>query len=56
MFGWKPKPMKIENSPIPLCFGLVEYNLDEAINTDNLIYLGPRHKTTHKMHERYANK
>jgi hypothetical protein len=56
MFGWKPKPVKNENAPIPLCFGLVEYNLDEVIGQDNLVYLGPRHKTTFKLHERYANK
>lgn len=56
MFGWKPKPIKNENAPIPLCFGLVEYNLTEVIGEDNLIYLGPRHKTTLKLHEKYANK
>ena len=26
MFGWKPQPTQSDITPIPLCYGLVEYN------------------------------
>lgn len=56
MFGWKPKPHTVEISPIPLCFGLVQYNISDLIKAEKLLYLGPRHQTSLKVHERYANR
>ena len=56
MFGWKPKPTSVEISPIPLCFGLVQYNTHDLIRAEKLLYLGPRYQTSFKLHERFANK
>lgn len=42
--------------PIPLCFGLVEYNLDDLIKPEKILYLGPRYQNSIKLHERFANK
>lgn len=53
-FGWKPQADK-DIPPIPLCFGLVYYNL-EQFNYPKVLYVGPRYKNSYKMHEQYANK
>lgn len=52
--GWKPQADK-EIPPIPFCFGLVNYNL-EQFNYPKVLYVGPRFKNSYKMHEQYANK
>lgn len=57
MFGWKPKETKAAtNNTVPLCFGLVNYNYDEVIRPDSVVYLGPRYKSSTDVHSRYANK
>jgi hypothetical protein len=56
MFGWKPTAGKSDIAPIPLCFGLVEYNLEDLIKPEKLVYLGPRYQNSFKVHEKYANK
>ena len=48
-FGWKPEADK-EIPPIPLCFGLIQYNL-EQFNYQKVLYLGPRYKNTYNLHE-----
>lgn len=53
-FGWKPQADK-EIPPIPFCFGLVNYNL-EQFNYPKALYVGPRFTNSYKMHEQYANK
>lgn len=55
MFGWRPQAGKLEIAPIPLCFGLVEYNVDDLIKPDKIVYMGPRYQNSFKMHERFAN-
>lgn len=56
MFGWKPQPTQNDSTPIPLCYGLVEYNLDDLIKPEKIIYLGARYANSLKLHEAYANK
>ena len=56
MFGWKPKPVKHEVTPIPLCFSLVEYNTEDVIRPDRIIYLGPRYLNSLKVHESFCNR
>ena len=53
-FGWKPEADK-EIPPIPLCFGLVGYNL-EQFHYQKVLYIGPRYPNTYKVHEQFANK
>ena len=53
-FGWKPQADK-EIPPIPFCFGLVHYNL-EQFNYPKVLYVGTRFKNSYKMHESFANK
>ena len=53
-FGWKPESDK-ETPPIPLCFGLVKYKL-EQFNYPKVIYVGPRFINSFKVHEEFANK
>ena len=55
-FGWKPTAIPSDQSPIPLCFGLVQYNLFDLIKLQRLVYLGKRYKTSHQIHESFANK
>lgn len=55
MFGWRPTAGKMDTPPIPLCFGLVEYNTDDLIRAEKIIYLGPRYQNSFKVHESYAN-
>jgi hypothetical protein len=43
-------------SPIPLCFGLVNYNIDDLIKPEKIVYLGPRHQDSIKLLSAYANK
>jgi hypothetical protein len=31
LFGWKPTYKKLKVTPIPLCYGLVQYNQDDLI-------------------------
>mgnify|MGYP001060124788 CR=1 FL=1 len=56
MFGWKPTAGKLDITPIPLCFGLVEYNINELILPEKIVYLGARYQNSFKIHENYANK
>lgn len=56
MFGWRPTAGKMDIPPIPLCFGLVEYNLDDLIRGEKIVYLGPRYQNSFKVHENYSNK
>ena len=43
-FGWKPTASAQSDVPIiPLCFGLVEYNTDDLIKLDRILYMGPRY-------------
>lgn len=53
-FGWKPQADK-DIPPIPMCFGLVHYNL-EQFNYPRVLYVGPRFQNSYKMHEQYGNK
>lgn len=48
-FGWKPQADK-DIPPIPFCFGLVYYNL-EQFNYPKVLYVGPRFSNSYKMHE-----
>jgi hypothetical protein len=43
MFGWRPQAGKLDIPPIPLCFGLVEYNIDDLIKSEKIVYMGPRY-------------
>lgn len=43
MFGWRPSAGKLDIPPIPLCFGLVEYNIDDLIKPEKILYLGQRY-------------
>lgn len=56
MFGWRPKENKVEIPPIPLCFGLVEYNIDEVIKPEFILFLGVRYQNSFQIHERFSNK
>lgn len=56
MFGWRPTAGKLDIPPIPLCFGLIEYNIDDLIKAEKIVYLGARYQNSFKMHENYANK
>ena len=42
-FGWRPQVQASQNPPIPLCFGLVHYNIQEVFRENLIIYIGPRH-------------
>lgn len=53
-FGWKPEADK-EIPPIPLCFGLISYDLDQ-FNYRRIAYIGPRYSNSYKLHEQFANK
>ena len=56
MFGWRPKPSKVEITPIPLCFARVEYNFHDVIDNERVLYLGPRPQTSIQVHDKFANK
>lgn len=56
MFGWKPQPMASDQSPIPLCYGLVQYNIFDLIKLSRIVYLGKRYKNSHLIHQSFANK
>jgi hypothetical protein len=56
MFGWKPQAVKHEVTPIPLCFSLVDYNTEDVIRPERILYLGPRYLTSLQMHECFCNK
>jgi hypothetical protein len=43
MFGWRPSAGKLDIPPVPLCFGLVEYNIDDLIKPEKIVYMGPRY-------------
>jgi len=49
-FGWKPKLESRETSMIPLCFGLVSYNMDDLIKPERIIYVGPRYQNSYQVH------
>jgi len=56
MFGWRPKENKVEIPPIPLCFGLIEYNIEDVIKPEMILFLGARYQNTFQIHERFSNK
>lgn len=55
-FGWKPTAAHSAIPIIPLCFGLIQYNQDDLIKPERVLYLGNRYKNSLKLHESYANK
>ena len=55
MFGWKPKADKMDIPPIPLCFATVQYNTDDLIKPERIVYIGPHYQNSFKLHEKYAN-
>lgn len=55
-FGWKPQPNQFRSPVIPLCFGLVRYNIFDLMKPDRIVYVGQRYQNSLKMHASYANK